>query len=144
MGDRGDKTPLLEEGLLQDHGGGSLETGDGSKDVEGMPALRTTTGNWKAVPFILGTECCERLAFNGIATNLITYLTGKLQQGKVPAAISVSTWAATCYLMALVGAILADAYWGRYWTIAIFSIIHFTVVVEMLSPKIFVGMFRRK
>ncbi|KAI4379063.1 hypothetical protein MLD38_005404 [Melastoma candidum] len=125
MGDRGDKTPLLEEGPLQDHGGGSLETGDGSKDVKGMPALRTTTGNWKAVPFILGTECCERLAFNGIATNLITYLTGKLHQGKVPAAISVSTWAATCYLMALVGAIVADAYWGRYRTIAIFSIIHF-------------------
>ncbi|KAI4385840.1 hypothetical protein MLD38_003831 [Melastoma candidum] len=125
-GDRGDKTPLLEEiGPLPDHGG-SLQTRDGSVDVRGTPALRTTTGNWKSVPFILGTECCERLAFNGIGTNLITYLTGKLHQGKVPAAVTVSTWAATCYLMALAGAILADAYWGRYRTIAIFSIIHFT------------------
>ncbi|XP_074275324.1 protein NRT1/ PTR FAMILY 8.3-like isoform X2 [Silene latifolia] len=28
--------------------------------------------------------------------------------------------------MPLIGAFLADAYWGKYWTIAVFSIIHFT------------------
>nr|GMD92341.1 protein NRT1/ PTR FAMILY 8.3-like [Ipomoea batatas] len=100
-------------------------TGDGSVDRKGDPALKTTTGNWRACPFILGTECCERLAYYGIATNLVSYLTKKLHEGNVSAARNVTTWQGTCYLTPLIGAVLADAYWGRYWTIAVFSSIYF-------------------
>ncbi|KAJ3672843.1 hypothetical protein LUZ60_006217 [Juncus effusus] len=111
--------PLLEVAINGEF------TGDGSVDVKGDPVKKAGTGNWKACPFILGNECCERLAYYGIATNLVTYLTRKLHQGNAAAARSVTTWAGTCYIMPLVGAILADSYWGRYWTIAIFSIIYF-------------------
>ncbi|KAE9601013.1 putative proton-dependent oligopeptide transporter family, major facilitator superfamily [Lupinus albus] len=99
-------------------------TGDGSVDFKGRPVLKKNTGNWRACPFILGTECCERLAYYGIAANIVTYLTHKLHQGNVYAARNVTTWQGTCYLTPLIGAILADAYWGRYWTIAGFSIIY--------------------
>ncbi|KAM7271771.1 hypothetical protein ACFE04_030985 [Oxalis oulophora] len=102
-----------------------LYTGDGSTDVNGKPILKDNTGTWKACPFILGNECCERLAYYGISTNLVTYLTTKLHQGNVSAAKSVTTWSGTCYLTPLIGAVLADAYWGRYWTIAAFSTIYF-------------------
>ncbi|CAN6727951.1 unnamed protein product [Malus baccata var. baccata] len=115
---------LLEDGLIQNEGDG-LYTGDGSVDIKGNRVLKQNTGNWRACPFILGTECCERLAYYGIATNLVTYLTNKLHEGNVSAARNVTTWSGTCYLTPLIGAVLADAYWGRYWTIAVFSIIYF-------------------
>lgn len=91
--------------------------------------------------YFTGTECCERLAYYGIATNLVTYLTGKLHEGNVAAARNVTTWTGTCYLTPLIGAVLADAYWGRYWTIAVFSTIYFIVVFFTLS-FIFIKMIR--
>ncbi|XP_074309039.1 protein NRT1/ PTR FAMILY 8.3-like isoform X2 [Silene latifolia] len=100
-------------------------TGDGSIDFQGNPALKSKTGNWKACPFILGTECCERLAFFGIFLNLVSYLTQKMHEGNVSAARNVNIWTGTCSLTPLIGAFLADAYWGRYHTIAVFSLIYF-------------------
>ncbi|KAG0499511.1 hypothetical protein HPP92_004202 [Vanilla planifolia] len=116
---------LLQEGGLLECGVEGLYTGDGSVDIKGNPVMKHKTGNWKACPFILGTECCERLAYYGISTNLVTYLTKKLHQGNASAARNVTTWQGTCYLSPLIGAVLADAYWGRYWTIAVFSTIYF-------------------
>ncbi|KAL6577472.1 hypothetical protein OROMI_009800 [Orobanche minor] len=109
-------------------GSNGLYTGDGSVDSKGNSVLKSNTGNWRACPFILGTECCERLAYYGIATNLVSYLTKKLHEGNVPAARNVTTWQGTCYLTPLIGAVLADAYWGRYWTIAAFSTLYFIVI----------------
>ncbi|XVF43489.1 hypothetical protein PTKIN_Ptkin02bG0044100 [Pterospermum kingtungense] len=124
MGSADEERLLLETGLVQAESSG-LYTGDGSVDFKGKPVLKQNTGNWKACPFILGNECCERLAYYGIATNLVTYLTKKLHEGNVSAARNVTTWQGTCYLTPLIGAIIADAYFGRYWTIATFSTIYF-------------------
>ncbi|XVE74588.1 hypothetical protein DITRI_Ditri12bG0029400 [Diplodiscus trichospermus] len=124
MGSVDEERSLLDTGLVQAESSG-LYTGDGSVDFNGKPVLKQNTGNWKACPFILGNECCERLAYYGIATNLVSYLTKKLHEGNVSAARNVTTWQGTCYLTPLIGAVLADAYWGRYWTIATFSTIYF-------------------
>lgn len=142
-----ESTSNLEDGLLEQNEGGGLHTGDGSVDIKGNPVLKQNTGNWKACPFILGTECCERLAYYGIATNLVTYLTKKLHEGNVSAARNVTTWQGTCYLTPLIGAILADAYFGRYWTIAAFSTIYFigmcmltlSATIPVLKPAECVG-----
>ncbi|XP_008787880.1 protein NRT1/ PTR FAMILY 8.3-like [Phoenix dactylifera] len=115
---------LLEDGLLTENENGPY-TGDGSVDIHGNPVLKDCTGNWRACPFILGNECCERLAYYGISANLVSYLTKNLHEGNASAARNVTTWQGTCYLTPLIGAILADAYWGRYWTIAVFSTIYF-------------------
>ncbi|XP_074275325.1 protein NRT1/ PTR FAMILY 8.3-like [Silene latifolia] len=101
-----------------------LYTGDGSVDVNGKPVLKSKTGNWKACLFVLGTECCERLAFSGIDANLVTYLTQQMRQGNASAARIASTWSGTCYVSPLIGAFLADSYWGRYQTIFVFSSIY--------------------
>jgi len=84
---------------------------------------------------IAGNECCERLAYYGINTNLVTYLTKMLHQGNATAAKNVTIWSGTCYLTPLLGAILADAYWGRYWTIAAFSTIYFMVCLNFADVR---------
>ncbi|KAI3805490.1 hypothetical protein L1987_27916 [Smallanthus sonchifolius] len=51
--------------------------------MSNLPLLldQSNPWNWKAWPFILGNECCECLAYYGIATNLVSYHTKKLHQG---------------------------------------------------------------
>uniref|UniRef100_A0A0E0LFF2 Uncharacterized protein n=1 Tax=Oryza punctata TaxID=4537 RepID=A0A0E0LFF2_ORYPU len=94
-------------------------TTDGSLGVDGNPALKHRTGGWRACRPILGTEFCYCLAYYGITFNLVTYLTAELHQSNVAAANNVSTWQATCFLTPLVGAIVADSYWGRYRTMVV-------------------------
>ncbi|KAL9229470.1 hypothetical protein vseg_004933 [Gypsophila vaccaria] len=136
----------LEDALLQRENEEQC-TGDGSVNYHGQPVVKSITGNWRACPFILGTECCERLAYYGIAKNLVNYLTSNLHESNVSAARNVNAWAGTCYLTPLIGAYLADAYWGRYRTIAVFSTIYFigmctlstSALVPALKPAECVG-----
>jgi solute carrier family 15 (peptide/histidine transporter), member 3/4 len=76
---------------------------------------------------MIGTEVCERLAYYGISKSLVTYLSTRLHEGNVSAARNFTTWQGTCYLTPLIGATLADSYWGKYRTIAVFSTIYFLV-----------------
>ncbi|KAK1321864.1 Peptide transporter PTR1 [Acorus calamus] len=99
-------------------------TQDGTTDRHGNPANRKKTGNWRACPYILANEGCERLAYYGMSTNLVNYFKDRLHQGNATAANNVSNWSGTCYIMPLLGAFFADAYLGRYRTIVIFMIIY--------------------
>ncbi|KAL4285042.1 hypothetical protein GQ457_16G026590 [Hibiscus cannabinus] len=103
-----------------------IYTGDGTVDINQKPANKEKTGNWKACSFILVNECFERLAFYGMGTNLVNYLVERLNQGNVSASNNVMNWSGTCYFTPLIGAFVADAYLGRYWTTVIFSIIYFS------------------
>ncbi|KAK7275960.1 hypothetical protein RIF29_17087 [Crotalaria pallida] len=99
-------------------------TKDGTVDYLGKPANKTETGKWRACPFILGNECCERLAYYGMSTNLVFYFKYRLNQQGATAAKNVSDWSGTCYITPLIGAFVADAYLGRYLTILSFSIVY--------------------
>lgn len=81
---------------------------------------------WKGSLFILGAKFFERMAFYGVDTNLVTYLTEELKQSNAVAATTSTTWLGTCNLTPLVGALVADAYFGRYTTMAIASTLYFT------------------
>ncbi|RCV24600.1 hypothetical protein SETIT_5G098600v2 [Setaria italica] len=76
--------------------------------MKGNPAVKKGTGNWP-------NECCE---------NLVNYMKTRLGQGNAVAANKVTNWIGTCYITTLIGAFLADAYLGRYWTIASFMTIY--------------------
>nr|XP_043610178.1 protein NRT1/ PTR FAMILY 8.1-like isoform X2 [Erigeron canadensis] len=101
-----------------------IYTKDGTVDYKNNPANKKVTGTWKACPFILGNECCERLAYYGMSANLLLYFKNNLNQHSATASKNLSNWSGTCYVTPLFGAFLADAFLGRYWTIAIFSIIY--------------------
>lgn len=113
-----------EDNLVKDVTGKDFLVKDGTKDYKGNTADKRKTGNWKACYFILGNECCERLAYYGMSTNLVNYFITRLHEGNAKAAVNVSNWSGTCYFFPLVGAFLADAYLGRYWVIASFSMIY--------------------
>jgi peptide/histidine transporter 3/4 len=80
-----------------------------------------------------GSEISESLAFSGIQKNLITYLTSVLHESNVDAAKNVSTWIGSCFFTPLIGAFLADTYWGTYWTVVIFISIQAVVSCNKLS-----------
>ncbi|KAK7300975.1 hypothetical protein RJT34_11829 [Clitoria ternatea] len=99
-------------------------TKDGTVDYRGNPANKGKTGTWKACPFILGNEFCERLAYYGMSTNLVNYFKYHLLQSGATASKNVADWSGTCFLTPLIGAFVADAYLGRYLTILCFSVVY--------------------
>ncbi|XP_048545559.1 protein NRT1/ PTR FAMILY 8.3-like [Triticum urartu] len=107
----------------------SSYTSDGTVDIYRQPALKQSTGNWRACFFILGAEFSECMCFFAVAKNLVTYLTTVLHESNVDAARNVSTWIGSCFLTPVIGAFLADSYWGRYTTIAVFLSVY---IVGML------------
>uniref|UniRef100_A0A0D9Z1U6 Major facilitator superfamily (MFS) profile domain-containing protein n=1 Tax=Oryza glumipatula TaxID=40148 RepID=A0A0D9Z1U6_9ORYZ len=114
--------PAMENG--EGKGGGEY-TQDGSVDLRGNPVLRSKRGGWTACSFIVVYELFERMAYYGIASNLVIYLTDKLHQGTVEASNNVTNWSGAVFIMPLLGAYAADAYLGRYWTFVAGSAIYF-------------------
>ena len=86
-----------------------------------------------------GNEFCERLAYYGMSSNLVLYFKHKLHQSTATASKNVLNWSGTCYITPLIGAFLADAYLGRYWTIASFSIIY--VIVSSVLQEILYSVY---
>ena len=72
-------------------------------------------------------EVFERMAFYGISSNLVLYLTTKLHQGVVPSANNVTNWAGTIWMTPIIGAYVADAHLGRYRTFMAASVIYLCV-----------------
>ncbi|KQK06833.1 protein NRT1/ PTR FAMILY 8.3 [Brachypodium distachyon] len=73
----------------------------------------------KAPAVVLGFECLESTAFNGISTNLVVYLETVLHGSNLASASNVTTWFGTSYLTPIFGAIIADTFWGNYNTILV-------------------------
>ena len=75
----------------------------------------------------LGAVILERLAYYGIASNLISYLTIKLHQGSAEAVTNVWIWGGVAWLTPLLGGFIADSFLGRYWTITVSLLIYIVV-----------------
>ncbi|CAA0818232.1 Protein NRT1/ PTR FAMILY 5.2 [Striga hermonthica] len=99
-------------------------TEDGTVDLKGKPILRSKTGRWTACSFIVVYEVFERMAYYGISSNLFIYLTRKLHEGTVESSNNVTNWVGTIWMTPVLGAYVADAILGRYWTFLIASAIY--------------------
>ncbi|RWR97607.1 protein NRT1/ PTR FAMILY 5.2-like protein [Cinnamomum micranthum f. kanehirae] len=116
-------------------------TQDGTVDLRGNPILRSKRGGWRACTFIVVYEVFERMAYFGISSNLVLYLTRKLHQGTVTSSNNVTNWVGTIWITPILGAYIADAHLGRYWTFVISSCIYLlgmcllTIAVSVPSLK---------
>ncbi|KAG6526360.1 protein NRT1/ PTR FAMILY 5.10-like [Zingiber officinale] len=108
--------------LLLPHG--SSDVVDGAVDYAGRPASRSTTGRWISAVFIIWVEIGERFTYYGVANNLISYLTGPLRESTATAAAAVNVWSGVASMLPLLGAFVADSYFGRYWTIVGASLLY--------------------
>ena len=78
----------------------------------------------KGIPFIIANEFAERFCYYGINAILAIYMTGTLHFGQARATSWQSLFKAGAYFFPLIGAIVADVFWGKYRTIITFSIIY--------------------
>ena len=111
--------PLLEDAV------------DDCVDYRGRPVYKSSSGRWRSASFVIVVEIAERFAYYGIASNLITYLTGPLSQPTVRAAENVNVWSGVTSLLPILGAIVADSFFGRYRTIIAASVVY--VLVSLFS-----------
>ncbi|CAL5212097.1 unnamed protein product [Lathyrus oleraceus] len=96
----------------------------GAVNYRGEAAVRSKSGYWRSAWFIIGVEVAERISFYGIQGNLISYLTGPLNESIAIAAKNVNVWVGTASLLPLLGAFVADSFLGRYRTIILASLIY--------------------
>ncbi|XP_074282258.1 protein NRT1/ PTR FAMILY 5.2-like [Silene latifolia] len=128
---------LVNEGVIEDD-----YTKDGTVDLKGNPIRRSERGRWNACFFIVVYEVFERMAYYGISSNLVVYMTKKLHQGTVSSANNVTNWVGTIWMTPILGAYIADAHLGRYWTFLIscsiyllgMSVLTLTVSLPGLKP----------
>ncbi|XP_072985787.1 protein NRT1/ PTR FAMILY 5.1 [Typha latifolia] len=116
-------------------------TKDGSVDLQGRPVVASKTGRWKACAFLVGYEAFERMAFYGVASNLVVYLTTRLHEETVSSVRNVNNWSGSVWMTPILGAYVADTYLGRFWTFTISSLIYvlgmilLTVAVSVKSLR---------
>ncbi|CAN6229399.1 unnamed protein product [Urochloa humidicola] len=112
--ERGQRSPRLPESR-------SPKIQDDSLTV---PLIQNKKTGSKAPAIVLGFECLESTAFNGIGTNLVLYLESVLHGSNLSSASNVTSWMGTSYLTPVFGAIVADTFWGNYNTILVSLVIY--------------------
>mmetsp|Transcript_12865 Transcript_12865/g.24448 ORF Transcript_12865/g.24448 Transcript_12865/m.24448 type:complete len:571 (-) Transcript_12865:303-2015(-) len=109
-----------------------------SEPLLGAPNVPKRSTLLTITPFILGNEFCERLAYYGLATNLVVYFQRFGGQSAAGAVSEVGLWSGSCYLTPLLGAWVADSYLGRYKTILLFTCIYLIGMLALsLHPWLF-------
>lgn len=78
---------------------------------------------------------CDRFATSGFHSNMITYLTDELNLPLVKASNTLANFSGTASLTPLLGALVADSFAGRFWTITIASVIY--ELVSFSNPTLF-------
>ncbi|WZZ13955.1 hypothetical protein YC2023_107044 [Brassica napus] len=73
------------------------------------------------------------MAYYGISSNLVIYMTTKLHQGTVKSSNNVTNWVGTVYLTPILGAYVADAHLGRYRTFGML-VLTLSVSIPGLKP----------
>jgi dipeptide/tripeptide permease len=81
-----------------------------------------TQGHPPAIWFFFWGEFAERSSYYGMRAILFMYMTTALHFSDTKAAPIYAAFKMGCYLLPLLGGLLADRWIGRYWTIVGFSV----------------------
>jgi len=106
----------------------------------------------RGIPYIVGNEAAERFSFYGMKAILFVFMTEHLlDRAGSPdlmqpekATVWVHTFASAVYFFPFFGAILADAFWGKYHTIIRLSLLyclgHLALALDATRLGLFVGL----
>lgn len=106
----------------------------------------------RGIPYIIGNEAAERFSYYGMRSILVVFMTkymldhsGQLDTMSPEEAKSAfHTFVMAVYFLPFLGAILADAFLGKYKTIIILSIVyclgHFTLAIDSTRLGLMVGL----
>ena len=97
-----------------------------------LTAPRVSKNMPKGIPYIIGNELAERFSFYGMKCILIIFMTKYLMDtsgslspmNKEDATYWYHLFTSAVYLTPLLGAIIADAFFGKYKTILALSIVY--------------------
>lgn len=104
------------------------------------------------LPFIVGNEAAERFSYYGMKSILVVFMTTMLMNANgSPAPMSSSEatfwyhlFGVGNYLFPIVGAIVADVWWGKYRTIMVLSLVycvgHAILAVDDTRLGLFLGL----
>ncbi|KAJ8773571.1 hypothetical protein K2173_005817 [Erythroxylum novogranatense] len=82
------------------------------------------TGGWIAAFFIFGNEMAERMAYFGLSVNMVAFMFYVMHRPFTSSSNAVNNFLGISQASSVLGGFLADAYLGRYWTIAIFTTVY--------------------
>ncbi len=104
--------------------------------LRSMVAYRTAPDpserGWpKGISYIIGNEGCERFSFYGMKAILFVYIAHLLREGGLGPDLAekqalevVHTFVAGVYALPMIGAVIADRFWGKYPTIVWLSLVY--------------------
>jgi peptide/histidine transporter 3/4 len=92
--------------------------------------------NWKPPAIVLAFEFLESIAYAGIALNLVVYLGTVLHGSTASNAANVDAWNGATFLTPVLGAFLADTYWGKYKTVAISVVFYLTGLLTITASAV--------
>ncbi|KAG6425566.1 hypothetical protein SASPL_116007 [Salvia splendens] len=107
--------------------GGGYTSGATPVNILGKPLTEASvsrTGGWLAAFFIFGNEMEERMAYFGLSVNMVAFMFYVMHQPFDDSANAVNNFLGISQASSVPGGFLADAFLGRYWTIAIFTTIY--------------------
>lgn len=99
-------------------------------NIHGKPITDLSkTGGWLAAFFIFGNEMAERMAYFGLSVNMVAFMFYVMHLPFTSSANAVNNFLGISQASSVIGGFIADAYLGRYWTIAIFTTIYLLVLL---------------
>ncbi|KAK1552294.1 hypothetical protein Q3G72_014046 [Acer saccharum] len=111
-----------------------------TEDQDHLQNTRKKLGGIRTMPFILANEICDRFATTGFHANMITYLTQELNMPLVSASNTLTNFGGTASLTPLIGALMADSFVGRFWTITVGSVIYelglISITISAILPSL--------
>lgn len=116
-------------------------------NIKGKPikeADLSKTGGWIAAFFIFGNEMAERMAYFGLSVNMVAFMFYVMHRPFSSSSNAVNNFLGISQASSVLGGFLADAYLGRYKTIAIFTTIYLVVRKFIQTHTIFCPIFLLK
>ncbi|XP_011090957.1 protein NRT1/ PTR FAMILY 1.2 isoform X2 [Sesamum indicum] len=93
-------------------------------------------GGFRTLPFIIGIEALEKMATFGLMPNMTLYLMKEYHMGMTTASNLLFFWSAATNFMPLLGALVADSFLGRFYTIGIGSVISLMGMILLWSTTV--------